>query len=115
MTWSTYCAVDISATMLERFVEYRDRFAPAPAAELYPICTSADALPLEDDSVDLAITSAVFLHMGKRFVRDAVAEIARTLKPGGHFVFDVSFPELVQPAELPATPETAAIPSSAFP
>ena len=59
--------------MLERFVEYRDRFAPAPAGRLYPICTSADSLPLEDDSVDLAITSAVFLHMGKSFVTRAVA------------------------------------------
>ena len=71
VTWSTYCAVDISATMLERFIEYRDRFAPAPAGELYPICASADSLPLEDDSIDLAITSAVFLHMGKSFVSDA--------------------------------------------
>jgi arsenite methyltransferase len=100
VTWSTYCAVDISATMLERFVEYRDRFAPAPESRLYPICVSADALPLEDDSVDLAVTSAVFLHMGKRFVRDAVAEIARTLRPGGDFVFDVSFPNARNPTNL---------------
>jgi arsenite methyltransferase len=100
VTWSTYCAVDISGTMLERFVEYRDRFAPAPESRLYPICVSADALPLEDDSVDLAITSAVFLHMGKRFVRDAVAEIARTLKPGGDVVFDVSFPNAHNPTNL---------------
>ena len=92
MTWTTYCAVDISATMLARFVEYREQFAPAPGSTLHPICGSADALPLENDSVDLAITSAVFLHMGKSFVRDTVAEIARTLKPGGDVVFDVSFP-----------------------
>jgi len=101
VTWSTYCAVDISATMLERFVEYRDRFAPAPAGELYPICASADSLPLDDDSIDLAITSAVFLHMGKSFVRRAVAEIARTLKPGGDFVFDVSFPNSFNPPSFP--------------
>ena len=100
VTWSTYCAVDISGTMLERLVEYRDRFAPAPESRLYPICVSADALPLEDDSVDLAITSAVFLHMGKRFVRDAVAEIARTLRPGGDVVFDVSFPNAHNPTNL---------------
>ena len=100
VTWSTYCAVDISETMLQRFVEYREQFAPAPASRLYPICASADALPLEDDSVDLALTSAVFLHMGKRFVADAVREIARTLKPGGHFVFDVSFPNAHNPTSL---------------
>jgi len=101
VSWSTYCAVDISATMLERFVEYRDRFAPGQAGELYPICTSADSLPLEDDSIDLAITSAVFLHMGKSFVERAVAEIARTLKPGGNFVFDVSFPNSFNPSSFP--------------
>ena len=99
-TWSTYCAVDISRTMLARFVEYRDEFAPAPASTLYPICVSADDLPLEDASVDLAVTSAVFLHMGKQFVHRAVSEIARTLKPGGHFLFDVSFPNARNPTNL---------------
>ena len=28
VTWSTYCAVDISAAMLQRFIEYRDRSRP---------------------------------------------------------------------------------------
>lgn len=100
VTWSTYCAVDISETMLQRLVEYRERFAPAPESRLHPICVSADDLPLEDDSVDLALTSAVFLHMGKSFVADAVREIARVLKPGGHFVFDVSFPNARNPTNL---------------
>jgi SAM-dependent methyltransferase len=99
VTWSSYCAVDISETMLERFVEYRERFAPA-ASPLYPICVSADELPLDDDSVDLALSSAVFLHMGKGFVARAVREIARTLKPGGSFVFDVSFPNARNPPNL---------------
>ncbi len=99
VTWSTYCAVDISETMLARFVEYRERFAPAES-RLYPICISADRLPLEDDSVDLALSSAVFLHMGKSFVADALREIARTLKPGGDFVFDVSFPNARNPPNL---------------
>ena len=95
MTWTTYCAVDISATMLERFIEYRNRSRPRPG-EPYPICSSADSLPLEDDSIDLAITSAVFLHMGKSFSatgrRDrADAEARRRI------VFDVSFPKLRNP------------------
>jgi SAM-dependent methyltransferase len=42
----------------------------------------------------------VFLHMGKSFVERAVAEIARTLKPGGAFVFDVSFPNARNPQNL---------------
>ena len=60
----------------------------------------ADALPLEDDSVDLAITSAVFLHMGKSFVGARGREIARTLRPGGDFVFDVSFPNAHNPTSF---------------
>jgi arsenite methyltransferase len=100
-TWSTYCAIDISENMLRRFVQYDEQLGRNPDAQLLPICVSADTLPLEDDSVDLAITSAVFLHMGKSFVAGAVAEIARTLKPGGAFVFDVSFPNARNPLSLP--------------
>ncbi len=38
--------------------------------------------------------------MGKHLVERAVAEISRTLKPGGHFVFDVSFPNPRSPASF---------------
>jgi arsenite methyltransferase len=100
-TWSTYCAVDISENMLRRFVEYDDRYGRNPDAVLHPIRASADALPVENDSVDLAVTSAVFLHMGKSFVARTVEEIARTLKPGGAFVFDVSFPNAGNPLSWP--------------
>ena len=99
-TWSSYYAVDIAENMLRELLRYDERFGRNPHASLHPICVSADSLPLEDDSVDLALTSAVFLHMGKGFVARAVAEIARTLKPGGHFVFDVSFPNARNPASF---------------
>lgn len=98
-TWSEYVAVDISDTMLRRLLEYRQRFAP-DAGPVHPVCASADALPLADESVDLALSSAVFLHMGKGFVARAAAEVARTLRPGGGFVFDVSFPNAWNPANL---------------
>ena len=99
-TWSNYCAVDISENMLRELLRYDGQFGRNPDASLHAICVSADALPLEADSVDLAITSAVFLHMGKSFVERAVAEIARALKPGGHFAFDVSFPNARNPASF---------------
>jgi SAM-dependent methyltransferase len=101
-TWSSYYAVDISENMLRELLRHQERFAVNPAARLYPICISADTLPLEDDTVDLAIASAVFLHMGKSFVRRAVAEIARTLKPGGQVAFDVAFPNARNPANAPS-------------
>jgi SAM-dependent methyltransferase len=99
-TWSSYYAVDIAENMLRELVRYDSQFGRNPQAGLYPICVSADSLPLEDDSVDIALSSAVFLHMGKGFVARAMSEIARTLKPGGHFVFDVSFPNARNPASL---------------
>ena len=54
----------------------------------------------EDESVDTVLTSVVFLHMGKSFVARAVAEIARVLRPGGQIVFDASFPNARNPANL---------------
>ena len=99
VTWTAYCALDISETMLRRLVEYRDRFAPGESP-LYLVCASADELPLEDESVDTVLTSVVFLHMGKSFVGRAVAEIARVLRPGGRIVFDASFPNARNPANL---------------
>jgi arsenite methyltransferase len=99
IAWSAYCAVDISETMLRRLVEYRDAFTPSPTP-LYPVCVSAEQLPLEDESVDTVLTSVVFLHMGKSFVARAVREIARVLRPGGSIVFDASFPNALNPPNL---------------
>ena len=99
-TWSTYCALDISETMLDaprrvpRAVR-AGRDAAVPRSASPPTsCRS------QDDSVDTVLTSAVFLHMGKSFVARAVAEIARMLRPGGDFVFDASFPNARNPSNL---------------
>ena len=86
-----------------------------PGGRLYPICTSADSLPLEDDSIDLAITSAVFLHMGKSFVKRAVARDRAHSQARRRLRLRRLVPELVQPAEFPAAPEAAAIPAPALP
>lgn len=97
--WTSYTAVDISETMLRRLAAYRERFAPSESP-LHRVCVSADELPLESDSIDVVLTSAVFLHMGKAFVHRALAEVARVLRHGGHLVFDVSFPNARNPANL---------------
>jgi SAM-dependent methyltransferase len=101
LTCDTLCAVDISETMLRQLLEYRQEFDVFPGASVYAVCASAHELPFESASVDLALSSAVFLHMGKDYVRRTVAEIARVLKPGGAFVFDNSFPNALNPANLP--------------
>ena len=99
VTWSAYCALDISEGMLRRLVEYRDRFTPS-GSPLFPVCVSADELPVEDESIDTVLTSVVFLHMGKAFVHAAVRELARVLRPGGSVVLDASFPNAHNPANL---------------
>ena len=94
----TFCAVDISETMLRRLLEYRERYDSLPGATVYAIRASSDRLPLEDGSVDLALSSTAFLHMGKAYVARTLGEIARVLKPGGQFIFDGSFPNQVNPS-----------------
>lgn len=52
---------------------------------------SAEALPLADASVDLAVSTLSFHHWHDQAA--GVREIARVLRPGGHFILvDMSFP-----------------------
>jgi len=46
---------------------------------------SFEAIPLEDASVDVVWSQDAILHSGRR--DQVIAEVARVLKPGGHFVF----------------------------
>lgn len=91
-SWDDYYAVDIAEEMLRRFLEYGERYDLASAGRVTAICVSADTLPLEDDSIDLVLSSAVFLHMGKAHVARTLAEVTRVLRPTGSFVFETSFP-----------------------
>jgi SAM-dependent methyltransferase len=101
ITTDRYVGADISEGMLGHLADYRERLGLWPDARFEPVRTSIDALPLAADSVDLAVSSAVFLHMGDRFVRGALAEVARVLKPDGAFVFEASFPNRHNPGNLP--------------
>ncbi len=52
----------------------------------------AEALPLQDASVDLAISTTSFHHWQDQSA--GIREIARVLRPGGYFILvDASFPE----------------------
>ena len=51
----------------------------------------AETLPLQDNSVDLAISTISFHHWQNQAA--GIREIARVLRPGGHFILvDASFP-----------------------
>ncbi len=92
VTCDCYVGVDISRNMLTRFARYREPHKVFPEAQVLLVCASAEQLPLAHDSVDLVISSGVFLHMGKSFVRSTLQAMGRILKPGGAVAFDTSFP-----------------------
>ena len=56
---------------------------------------SASALPFADASFEVAIACLVFEHIDE--VDGAIAEVARTLKPGGRFLFFLNHPLLQTP------------------
>ena len=61
-----------------------------PFATFYT--SMAEALPLEDSSVDLALSTTSFHHWQDQAA--GIREIARVLRPGGYFILvDFSFPE----------------------
>lgn len=101
VTCDRYVGVDIAANMLTRFARYRREFDVFPGAEVHLVCASAEEVPLPPASVDLVISSGVFLHMGKQYVRSTLAHLARVLKPGGAIVFDTSFPNARAIGALP--------------
>jgi SAM-dependent methyltransferase len=94
-------ALDLSAGMLARAAELnRSTGIAVPLVQ-----ADAAALPLADDSVDLACSA----FGGLPFVADAgavLAEAARVLRPGGRFVASVNhplrwpFPDSPDPADL---------------
>lgn len=55
----------------------------------------ADALPFGDASFDAAVACLVFEHI--RAVDEAIAEVARVLRPGGRFCFFLNHPLLQTP------------------
>lgn len=64
----------------------REMSAAAGVGDLVNVVDgSFEAIPLEDASCDAAWSQDAILHSGQR--EKVIAEVARVLKPGGHFVF----------------------------
>ena len=64
----------------------RARAEPPAGQETY-LQGGAEALPLPDQTVDVAIFDASLHHVPAERMRDAIAECARVLHPGGHAIF----------------------------
>lgn len=86
-----YYGIDISEPLLRRLIKVKQEYDFFPSAEFNLICTSAEILPLEDNSIDLVISNCVFMHIPDTQLRNLMAEIVRVIKPGGIFVFNHSF------------------------
>ena len=83
--------VDSSPDMIEH------ARAKVPGGEF--LVGALDALPLPDDSVDLAVCSLALTHVPD--LKPAFAELARVLRPGGHLVISDAHHEIVALGSVP--------------
>jgi ubiquinone/menaquinone biosynthesis C-methylase UbiE len=91
-TLGGYVAVDSAYEMLSIF---KRRYETTPAEMRTPVLfVNADihTLPLQNQTVDVVIVCAVFLHNHKEVVSRAMAEVTRVLKSGGTILVYSSFP-----------------------
>ena len=102
VTCDRYTGVDVSRKMLDRFARYRREYGIFPSADLRLVCTSAERVPLPSASIDLVISSGVFLHMGKTYLRRTLETVGRVLEDSGAIVFDTSFPNTWSIALVPS-------------
>lgn len=77
-------ATDIDADMLRLARARLERLGLGDRAQVRE--ASADALPFPDASFDVVFDFAIVHHVPRW--RDAVAEVARVLRPGGRFYFE---------------------------
>jgi len=84
-TLAGWHGLDIADNMAELT---RDRLAMVPGAKASAL-TGAALSPLADASMDKGYCVAVFIHMDKEDFNLYLREVARVLKPGGLFYFDV--------------------------
>ena len=92
MTLGGYVACDSSYEMLSLF---RERYIRSDEEQRTPaLSLNADihTIPLNDNSVDVVLVCAVFLHNHKDVVEKSIQEIKRVLKPGGSLLVYSSFP-----------------------
>lgn len=86
-TFGELHGVDISDEMVRIG---RTQLADLPNVSLHVL--DDERLPFSDHSFDLAYSVHVFQHMPKEAFRTLVPEIARILKPGGTFLFHLTYP-----------------------
>ncbi len=84
-------AVDLDRRMLEAAA---DRSRQSPLFEAALACADASRLPFATDAFD-AVVGFGFLHHVPRW-QEALAEVARVLRPGGRYFLEEFYPALYQ-------------------
>ncbi len=87
-----YIGFDSSAEMLGLFRERYIRSDEEQQTPLLLLNADIHTVPLKNQSVDVVVVAAVFLHNHKDVVKKAMDEIKRVLKPGGVLLVYSSFP-----------------------
>lgn len=87
-----YVGLDSSYEMLSLFQQRTRVSAEESRTPVLLLNADIHTLPLTDESVDVVIVCAVFLHNHKSVVEQAMREVKRVLKPGGTVLIYSSFP-----------------------
>ena len=87
-----YIGLDSSYQMLKLFKTRYDASTAEQHTPLLLLNADIHTVPLQSESVDSVIVSAVFLHNHKSITQKAMAEIRRVTKPGGTVLIYSSFP-----------------------
>lgn len=92
MPLGSYVGVDSSYEMLSLFKQRYDTTAAEQKTPVVFLNADIHTMPLRDNSADVVLVCAVFLHNHKDVVKQAMAEIERVVKPGGTVLVYSSFP-----------------------
>mgnify|MGYP001488862855 CR=1 FL=1 len=87
-----YIGLDSAYQMLQLFKERYDRTEAEQGTPLLLLNADIHTIPITEQSVDVVIVCAVFLHNHKNVVARSMTEITRVVKPGGKVLVYSSFP-----------------------
>jgi len=87
-----YIGLDSAYDMLTLFKQRYTGSGEEQQTPLLLINGDIHTVPLKDNTIDVVVVSAVFLHNHKEVVKRSMAELKRVLKPGGTLLVYSSFP-----------------------
>jgi ubiquinone/menaquinone biosynthesis C-methylase UbiE len=82
--------VDLSPGMLKQMCKRKEFLAITQEQRPIPVVSAAQSLPITNNSADMAYCFATLLLMPDQ--GNAIAELVRTVKPGGYIILDIARP-----------------------